>query len=700
MSKVESVEWKVEGMSCSNCALSIEKYLNSKDLSNIYVNFAEDLVKFNIPIDNSVEIKEIEAGIEKLGFSVEAETKTERKIDPLLLSIIICSVLTIPLLLSMFFSFPILKNGYFQLALSLPVYLFGLLYFAKSSLNSLKVKVLNMDVLVLLGSSVAFFYSLYGILNNLGSGFLFFETSATIITVILIGNYLEKRTLKQTTDAIESLLKLEVNDVKLITNLKENLWEKKDKSQVKSGDLLAIHSGDLIPLDGIVVKGSGASNESMLTGESEYVYKSENDNVFAGTTLEDGNLVINVNKTGKETTLQKVVALIRKAQQEKPEIQKLVDKISAVFIPLIILLSILCFLLNYFFLDNSLNTSLLRSVAVLVVSCPCALGLATPTALMVGLGKLSNIGFLLNNGNVIESLGKVRNIVFDKTGTLTSGRFQISNAFTNIDTEEFKSAVKSLETYSSHPLAKSLTEILIDVEAMPFEQVEEIKGIGVFGKNELGDSYAVGSYNIAKNLTEDDKHAIYVVKNGKLIGWLDVEDEIRPNVIESVNKLKLKNFTLFLLSGDKLAKTEDFAKKVGIDKFYAEKLPAEKLEIITSIKEKGTTLLIGDGINDAPSLVKADIGVSLGSANDIAINSADAVLLNNDFQNLDKAIKISRLTSKCIKQNLFWAFLYNIIMIPLAFFGILHPMIAAVAMALSSLFVVGNSLRLKYSRIN
>lgn len=701
MKTAKSVEWEVDGMSCVNCALSIEKYLKSNGLQDAKVDFASKSVRFN-SIENT-DLQSLKSGINQLGFEVlnpdiKSNKWTQDKV--LLTKIIICSVFTLPLILSMFLPFAILKNPLTQLILSTPVTIIGFVHFGKKAFYALKSGILNMDVLIILGGGAAFIYSLIGYLQNLGEEYLFFETAATIFTIILIGNFIEQWSLQKTTDAISALVNLQVPNARKVTNFETNEWEEIPVSAVKLNDKLLVQNGDTVPVDGQIIKGSGLMNEAFLTGESELILKNEGDFVFAGSLAMEAPFTIKTTQIGENTSLQKIISLVKKAQSEKPDIQKLADKISAVFIPLVIGIAIFCFALNFYFWNETLQNSVMRTIAVLVVACPCAMGLATPTAVIVGVGRLSKIGLLINNGQLIEELAKVKQIVFDKTGTLTSGKFNITNAYSNIDISTFKGILKGLEVNSSHPLAKSIANILKTEKAIKLSEVNEVKGIGVFGKDDLGNTYAIGSYNLAKDITKDDSHNIYVLKNNQLIGWLDLADELKTEVKTAITALQKSGFELFLLSGDKSEKTAAIAKEIGIEKYYAEKLPAEKLAILEQIMTNGKTMMVGDGINDAPALVKADIGISLGDASDVAIHSADGILVNKDFNKLSEAVKISKATSACIKQNLFWAFFYNILMIPLAIVGLLHPMFAALAMALSDIFVIGNAIRLKYKKID
>ena len=370
--------------------------------------------------------------------------------------------------------------------------------------------------------------------------------------------------------------------------------------------------------------------------------------------------------------------------------------------PVVLLIAIATFVLSYgFFLALPAKQALLNSIAVLVIACPCAMGLATPTALMVGIGRAAKNGILLKGGVTIETLSKIKNLVFDKTGTLTTGAFVIQNMQHDIPADEFKKILLSLEQYSTHPLAESILAALEDekITSLKMAEVRELKGLGIMGKDEAGNTYMAGSYNIAREFTKDASHNIYLLKNGALVGWLDLKDQIKPDAADSIAYLKENNIRTVLVSGDTEDKTSYLAHKVGIPEFYARKLPKEKLDIIDELSKNGLTAMVGDGINDAPALAKAAVGISLSNASKVAIQSADVILLNGKLQHLNKAMGISKATVKTIRQNLFWAFFYNVLAIPVAAMGFLNPMVAALTMALSDVFVIGNSLRLRGKKI-
>ena len=702
MAENSKIKLKIDGMSCVNCALGIEKHLKNQGISDAVVSFPNATASFTA---DQEQLPQLINGIEKLGFKVENPALEQKKakkwkIDPLLTKVIIASLCTIPLLLAMVLPYPELKNPDLQLALTIPVMLIGWWQFGRSAFASIKSTVANMDVLIFLGSTSAFIYSLIGFIYKLGPNYLFFETAATIITLVLIGNWIEKKSIKRTTSSIRSLMALQPETAKRLIKddkNKKEAYEEININQVELEDILLINEGDKIPIDGKVIWGKATINQAIMTGESESITKESGDLVIGGTMVENGSLKFKVTKVGQDTTLAQIITLVQEAQDQKPPIQKFADKVSAVFIPLVLLAAALAFFVNYFFINLNFQQAMLRSIAVLVVACPCAMGLATPTAIIAGLGRAAKNGILFKGAEAIEDLKNLKNIVFDKTGTLTTGSFTEFESETNLDKTLFRSVLMSLEQHSSHPLAKSIVnklESYPNVKPFHFEEIREIKGIGIIGKDGKGNSYSAGSYKLIKDQDIENDYSIYLLKNGNVMGWIDTEDTVKENAPRAIREIKRMDIKPHLLSGDKLIKTSPVANAVGIRDFHSDKLPQEKLDFIKSLSLKGKTAMVGDGINDAPALTAADVGISLSSASNIAIQSAQVILLNGDLSKIPLAIKLSRKTVKTIKQNLFWAFIYNIIMIPLAAMGIISPMIAALAMVFSSIFVIGNSIRL------
>ncbi len=693
----------VKGMTCANCAAGIQKHLTSKGLNDINVSFASAEASFSL--SEKISVEEVISELGNIGYQASQELDTHAQEDDNIEKLFaICLIFTIPLFAHMFLSSDhLLQNPIVQILLCLPVYAIGASHFGKSAWGSLKMGIPNMDVLIMMGTTAAFIYSLVGTSMYWGTAeahqFLFFETTATIITLVLLGNVLEHRSVKQTTSAIKELSAIQRLTVKM--EMADGSLKEVSFQEIQKGDVLIVNSGDKIPTDGEVIFGEGILDESMLTGENEPVQKTLNHSVIGGTILVDGNLKIKATKVGKETVLSQIIELVKKAQNDKPSIQRLGDNVSAIFVPIVLGISLLTFLLAHFGFDISIANSLMRSIAVLVISCPCAMGLATPTAVMVGLGRAAKRGILIKGGNTLEEFAKVKNIVFDKTGTLTTGRFKIEKI--NCDQgvlSEVKNILFNLELNSSHPIAKSIVDELKNSSEMLFiNNIKEHKGKGIEGVwNEH--HYLLGSYSIAAELTNDNSHPLYLLKNDVLIASIDIQDEIKENVQKSIQELQENGITSIMLSGDRKEKCERLAKELGISEVYSEQLPNEKLQKIAELNKTTPTAMVGDGINDAPALAKAHVGISLSSGTQIAIQSAQVVLLKgNDLSQVNEALQISKHTLLTIKQNLFWAFSYNIVAIPIAAFGFLHPMLGALFMAFSDVIVIGNSLRLKKKKI-
>ncbi|MAW30416.1 MAG: ATPase P [Flavobacteriales bacterium] len=695
----KKVQLKVEGMHCNNCANGIKLNLEKEGFTNVNVIFATGDVSCQLN-QNQTEENVIEI-LSNLNYLVKKKVDNKKsEIFSLEKLFIISLFFTIPLLSSMFVeSNHLLKNPLNQLLICIPVYIIGLNYFGKSAWNSIKSGIPNMDVLIFIGSSTAFFYSIAGWLiffeNSGYQKYLFFETSATIITLVLLGNLLEKRSIKKTTNAIKELSKIQEVIARKETN---NSIIEIPFSEIQINDILIVNSGDKIPSDGIIIEGDALIDESIITGESLPVDKKINNQVIGGSIVKEGNIKVKVLKIGEDTMLSQIIELVKNAQQYKPNIQKIGDKVSAIFVPFVLLISILTFLITYLYFNISLQDAILRSIAVLVISCPCAMGLATPTAVMVGVGRAAKKGILIKGGETLEKLASIKNIVFDKTGTLTNGEFQISN-FSCYDSkeEEVKNIIYNLEKNSSHPIAKSLCKIFKNYHKnLDLKDIKETKGLGI-SANINGINYKIGSSKMINSKKEND---LFLLKDDKLIATLDIKDKLKPKTEQLLDSLDKEGYSLFLLSGDKKSKCDALKESINFKNVFSEQLPKDKLDKITKLSSNNATAMIGDGINDAPALSKANIGISLANATEIAMQSADVILLNNkNLTQLNESLLISKHTLITIKQNLFWAFSYNFIAIPIAIAGLLNPMWAALFMAFSDIVVIGNSIRLRHKKI-
>lgn len=466
------------------------------------------------------------------------------------------------------------------------------------------------------------------------------------------------------------------------------------------GDLVLIKTGEQVPIDCKILWGEAYVNEALLTGESLPVFKQKKDKLIGGSLITDGTIKAQVTATGKDTVLYNILSLVKQAQNEKPPAQQLADKISAIFVPGVIIISACSFLINYFVFNIDITHSLMRSIAVLVISCPCAMGLATPAAIAVGLGRAARNGIFFRNAKTLELFKSINTVIFDKTGTLTEGRFLISDfEYYEVSKEEFKRIVFSLEKYSNHPIAKAIAIDWKINNAVQWKKIEEIKGIGMKATDANGNVYQLGSYKIAGSLTEQINHTAYLLKNNRLAGWIDMEDTIRADAKNTIAYLHSKNIKTVLLSGDSMARTKKVADVLGIKEIYAEKSPEEKSGIVQKLNAVSPVAMVGDGINDAPALAKATIGISMSEATQLAMQSAQVVLMNNGIGHLPLALGLGKHTFITIKENLFWAFIYNVVAIPIAAVGLLNPGIAALAMGFSDVVLAANSIRLNYKKV-
>ncbi|HVW62880.1 MAG TPA: cation-translocating P-type ATPase [Puia sp.] len=589
-----------------------------------------------------------------------------------------------------------LKDPRVQLALCLPVYITGMHFFGRSALKSIRKGRPNMNVLIAVGATAAFAYSLSGTLMGWGPAYLFYETAAAIITFVFLGYYLEDVSVRSTQRALDDLVlaeKVMANMVAYDDQQQEMVFPV-EAGQLRSGDLVLVRGGERVPADVKVLWGEASADESILTGESIPVEKRSKDLLVGGSLLVSGAVRGQVTADAPDSVLAGIVRMVRKAQQEKPPIRELADKVSAVFVPVVLGLALLTLGLNLAFLHR-VTPALMRAIAVLVIACPCAMGLATPTAIAVGLGRAARKGILFRRAAGLESFNRLRRVVFDKTGTLTTGEFTIvRTGGAVVDEEEFRRIAFSLEKYSHHPIARSIARQWHQKGDLRWHKIEEIRGVGMRGETRTGDVYMAGSYKIAGGLTEEKHHNVYIVRNGRLLGWIDVEDEVRPEAGAVIKWLQHRGLRTVLLSGDRQDRCSRVAEILGIDEVIAEQTPEQKLEVMAKLSAEAPTALVGDGINDAPALAKATIGISMSEASQLALQTADVVLMGHGLRRLPAALELGRHTFTTIRQNLFWAFFYNIIAIPLAAWGMLTPTVAALVMGFSDVVLAFNSLRL------
>ncbi|MEZ4984887.1 MAG: cation-translocating P-type ATPase [Saprospiraceae bacterium] len=697
----EMIALEVDGMDCSNCAASISRFLERKGLEEVFVNFQTKEVRF-VRNDERLTLEQARKGIEKLGYTI-VEKEQPLAFWTLEKKLLISALCTLPLLLShvgmaIGWHWESLHNPWVQLALTLPPFIIGVTHFGSSAMSSLRGGVPNMDVLIFIGSTAAFMYSLVGLWWQ-NPDYYFFETTATIITLVLLGNWMEHRAVARTTSAIGELTRLQAEKARRI--MPSGTLVEIPRSELKKDMLVQINEGDIVPSDAIVEQGETFVDESMLTGESMPVAKTIGAELIGGSLLQQGHVQARIIAVGKDTVLSQMVELVKTAQQDKPPIQQLADKVSAIFVPVVVGIALLTFLVSYWGLGIPAGQALLNAIAVLVISCPCAMGLATPTAVMVGVGRLAQMGVLIKGGRTVEQLAGIRQLVFDKTGTLTTGNFRLEGATYFTKEEPLANAIAwTMEQHSNHPIARSLYSELAQrprAEALPALIMEEVKGIGMSARTEDGETrYTLGGARILPNALKDTSGDIFLLRNETLMAAWHLGDDLKTGMEATIAALHEQGIGTAILSGDQKHKTRQLAERIGINEWYGEQLPAEKLAVIENLATRGAVAMVGDGINDAPALAKADLGISLSNASSVAIQSAKVVLLNGRIDVLPQAMALSRKTVQTIRQNLFWAFAYNIVAIPIAAAGYLNPMWAALFMAFSDVIVIGNSLLLRY----
>lgn len=704
---METVQWKVDGMDCSSCALTIHKYLEKQGMKNVKVNSVSGDVSFEM--NGSPKEKELVIGIKELGYTVANSQLPITNSKPLLPThlhrFLFCLPFTLVLMLHMIPGVHLhwLMNPWLQLGLTIPVYLVGMSFFGQSAWKSLRNGLPNMNVLIALGATAAFVYSLYGTLIGQAEQYMFYETAATIITLVFFGNYLEDASIQSTQRELKKLAKSQkvmANMIAFDEHHNEQIFPV-ENTQLRVGDLILIKSGEQVPIDCKILWGDAHINEAIITGESTPVHKYAKDKLIGGSLLADGTVKAQVTAVGEDTVLSGILNMVKQAQGEKPPVQLLADKISGIFVPLVVGIAVVSLIGNWIYWGD-FTTALMRSIAILVIACPCAMGLATPAAIAVGLGRAAKNGILFRNATSLEMFRNIKQVVFDKTGTLTTGKFQIADfrlQIAGLTDEEFRKIAFSLEKYSNHPIAKCINDEWRVRDEIRWNTIEEIKGLGMKATDKDGNEYFAGSFTVAENLTTEDNHNIYIIRNKQLLGWIDVKDEIRPEAKAVVDYLHSKNIKTILLSGDRLTKCKALAASLNIDEVIAEQTPEQKLIKIAELNAAIPTAMVGDGINDAPALAKATIGISMSDASQIAMQSAQVVLMNHGLKKMPMALGLGKETYVTIKQNLFWAFAYNIVAIPVAAFGFLTPTFGALVMGLSDVVLAVNSVRLFVKKV-
>lgn len=736
----------IDGMTCAACAVTVENAVNKIDhVDSAVVNLTTEkmTVRYNSDLVSEEEIEKavVDAGYGASVFDpATAKSQSERQSEAtqnMWHKFLLSALFAVPLLyLSMgsmmglwvpdvvsMDSHP-LVFAFVQLVLTLPVMYFGRRFYVNGFRSLIKGHP-NMDSLVALATSAAFIYSLYGVYHIIlghahHAHMLYFESVAVILTLITLGKYFETLSKGRTSDAIQKLVKL---SAKTATVIRDGVEESVPIENVVIGDILLVKPGEKIPVDGRVVSGHSAIDESMLTGESIPVEKVADDKVFGASINGQGSLTIQAEKVGDETLLAQIIKLVEDAQQTKAPIAKIADRVAGVFVPAVITIALVTFAFWYFVMGESFVFALQAAIAVLVIACPCALGLATPTAIMVGTGRGAENGILYKRGDVLENAHHIDTMVFDKTGTITQGKPQVVDVITyRGDEKSLLSKVASIEKYSEHPLSQAIVEKAV-AEKLDFSEVENftsLTGRGLQGEV-AGQTFYIGNRRLMEELqvdlgaseaavlaaTQKGHTPIYISANQQLLGVITVADLLKVDSKETVAKLQNKGIDVVLLTGDNSKTAQAIAKQAGIKTVISEVLPDQKSQAIKDLQSQGKLVaMVGDGINDAPALAVADIGIAVGSGTDIAIESADIILMKPEISDILKALSISRLTIKVVKENLFWAFIYNILAIPVAMgvlylFGgpLLNPMIAGLAMGFSSVSVVLNALRLKYIKL-
>lgn len=715
----------IEGMTCAACSTRVDKVLNKIDgvvKANVNLSTNKAIIEFPSGLISDEELIRI---VDKAGYKAEIEVERdldrekelrEKEIKSLKTSFIISAILSLPLFSAMFFHMAgvhnglsnLLNNGWFQLLLATPVQFIIGYRFYKGAYNALRGGGANMDVLISMGTSAAYFYSIYNLF--IGVNEYYFESSAVIITLILLGKLFEAIAKGKTSEAIKKLMGLQPKTAKVI---RDNVEIDLPLEKLQIGDVIVVRPGERVPVDGIIVEGNSALDESMITGESIPIDKTVGDPVIGATINKFGAFKFEATKIGKDTVLSQIIKLVEDAQGSKAPVQRLADKISGVFVPIVVIIAALAFL-GFTFIAKDFNAGLINAVAVLVIACPCALGLATPTAIMVGTGKAAEKGILIKSGEHLERTHKMDTIIFDKTGTITKGQPEVTDILdlNDFGKDELLRIAASVERASEHPLGQSIVKMGLEkkLALKDPESFSSIPGKGLEAKFE-GKDILIGNRrlmndnniiidNIEENqmlkLEEDGKTAMLISIEGQLTGIIAVADQIKETSLEAIKQLTAMGLEVYMITGDNERTARAIAKDIGITNILADVLPEDKAVKVEELKAQGKHVgMVGDGINDAPALAAADVGFAIGTGTDVAMEAADITLMRGDLGGVVTAIRLSHKTMKTIKQNLFWAFFYNTIGIPFAALGFLNPMVAGAAMAFSSVSVVTNSLRLK-----
>ncbi|MDQ0720223.1 Cu+-exporting ATPase [Paenibacillus sp. W4I10] len=734
----EVAQFNLEGMTCAACANKIEKGLNKlPGVTNASVNFAMETARVEFS-SGEVSIEDMKNKVKKLGYTAivkqdgtsnGASDHRAKELSNQKRKLLIAAILSLPLLWTMVghFSFTswiyvpeLFMNPWFQLILASPVQFYIGRQFYVGAYKALRNGSANMDVLVSLGTSAAYFYSLYltiqwsSMVEGMHHGpSLYYETSAVLITLVLMGKLFESLAKGRTSEAIKSLMSLQAKTALVVRDGKELTIP---VDEVIAGDVVLIRPGDKVPVDGEVLEGISSVDESMLTGESLPVEKKVGEAVIGATINKNGILRIKATKVGKETALAQIIKVVEEAQGSKAPIQRVADVISGIFVPIVVGIAIVAFVVWYFWVTpGDFAGSLEKAIAILVIACPCALGLATPTSIMAGSGRSAELGVLFKGGEHLEQTHKIDAILLDKTGTVTKGKPELTDVVALGNENEFLKLVGAAEKNSEHPLAEAIVVGIQErnIELPGTQSFEAFPGFGIqamvegkqllVGTRRLMEKYnidAKAAYHSMSRLEEAGKTAMLVAIDGQYAGMVAVADTIKETSKAAVSRLKEMGIKVIMITGDNERTAKAIAAQVGIDHVRAEVLPEGKAEEVKKLQSQGKKVaMVGDGINDAPALATADIGMAIGTGTDVAMEAADVTLMRGDLSSIPDAIYMSRKTMRNIKQNLFWALGYNTLGIPIAAIGLLAPWVAGAAMALSSVSVVLNALRLQRVKV-
>jgi P-type Cu2+ transporter len=729
----------VTGMSCASCAVSVESILKEQSgVDSAEVNFSDSTVQIRFNPDQ-ITLEKMQAAIRSIGYDLviknhkpehihqHLEQLNSDQLKDLKVKFTGAIILTIPVVILGMFLMDLPYANYLMLIFSAPVVLwFGRDYFI-NSFRQIRHGKVNMDTLVAMSTGAAFLFSIF---NTFFPSFweqrgqeshVYYEASAVIISFLLLGKYLEEQAKGNTAFAIKKLMNLQPAKATLV---RENgIHEEVDIETVHPGNILLAKPGEKIAVDGIVISGQSYIDESMMTGEAIPVSKQEKDLVYAGTINQKGILKFEATKVGNETLLGQIISMVRQAQGSKAPVQKLVDRVSQIFVPIVILIAIISFISWWYLMpQNGISFGLLSFVTVLVIACPCALGLATPTAIMVAIGKGAESGILIKDAQSLELTHQINALVLDKTGTITEGKPVVTDSIWYEDQNIYAPVLYSIETYSEHPLAESITQAYKHLSLVQIDSYQNNTGIGVTAFYK-GDVYYIGNIfllesqhvPISENALKDyqklaleAKTVVFFANASKVIGIIAIKDAIKPGSADAIAQIKNLGIDVYMLTGDQKSTAEDVAKSVGISQFQYNCLPEDKIDFIKTLQSTGKIVaMAGDGVNDSAALAQADVGIAMGKGSDIAKESSGMTIISSELRRIPSAIRLSHITIHTVRQNLFWAFIYNVIGIHIAagvlypFFGfLLNPMIASAAMALSSVSVVGNSLRMKTKNIS